>query len=820
VSLRTAQIVVLFLFVSSAAFTQPVTGLSPFGSFSGGPFDTINNANLNAHFEIPIINKAGRGQALTYSLTYDSSIWMPVYAGGTTTWTPTPLTTWGWGTATNAPGALMGKVTSTAVQNGCPTNPPLNNQWYYWITYSNFTYVDTSQTPHPVPGLTISDFQSGHGCGGGPPSSMTSATTDGSGYQVTAGTYAGAGYAYLVSAVKTNGTILGLVSGPTGPADSQDSNGNQITSSFSNGVITVTDTLGTPALAVSTGSPMTLSYTNPQGGTSHYTVNYTSKTVRTAFGCSGIAEYGPVAVNLVTSVVLPDQTQYTVTYETTPGYPSNVTGRIASITLPTGGTISYQYSGGSNGITCGDGTTATLARQTPDGTWTYAHTEPTAPNPWSTTITDPQGNVTSLSFQGYQPQPPTGGPVIQALYEVQRIVKQGASTTLLTVNTCYNGTASCTNTGVSAPIGEVRATSTLPGSANLQSQVITWYNGSGLPSEVDEYDYGTGGPGTLTRKTITNYNGSLGNIVDHPTSVTAYNSTGQTVAQTSYLYDEYTVDTPPGNTPQHVSVATARGNATSVTQTTGSTSLINHFHYFDTGNLETTIDVSGAQATYSYTTGSGVTSCGNSFATSVAVAGNGLPTNPPLTTTANWNCGGGVQLWAKDANGQQITTTYADQNFWRPTSVVDAASATANNYYSTYSDAQHPAAIETALNFNNNGSTAATRTTLDLLGRTHVSQRRQAPGTRGTGTYDSVETDYDVLGRPSRVTVPYAAAAGGGNSGGAATTTTYDALNRPLVVTDGGGGTASYSYSQNDVLVTVGPAAPSENTKRRQFEYL
>jgi hypothetical protein len=426
-SLRTyAQIVSLSLLVSSTAFAQPVTGLPPFGSFSGGPFDTINNANLNAHFEIPIINKAGRGQALTYSLTYDSSIWMPVYAGGTTTWTPTPLSTWGWKAATNAPQAVIGRVTSTAVQNGCPTNPPLNNQWYYWITYSNFTYIDTSETPHPVPGLTISDFQSGHGCGGGPPSSMTSATTDGSGYQVTAGTYAGAGYAYLVSAVKTNGTILGLVSGPTGPADSQDSNGNQITSSFSSGVITVTDTLGSSALSVSTGNPMTLSYTNPQGGTSSFVVHYTSKTVQTAFGCSGIAEYGPTSINLVTSIDLPDKSAhpteaYTIIYEQTPGNPSNTTGRIASITLPTGGTISYQYLGGSNGITCSDGSAATLKRQTPDSApsswWTYAHT------PGSTTITDPAGNQTALTFQG--------------IYEVQRTASLGTSVGL-TVSTCYN----------------------------------------------------------------------------------------------------------------------------------------------------------------------------------------------------------------------------------------------------------------------------------------------------------------------------------------------------------------------------------------------
>ena len=38
-------------------------------------------------------------------------------------------------------------------------------------------------------------------------------------------------------------------------------------------------------------------------------------------------------------------------------------------------------------------------------------------------------------------------------------------------------------------------------------------------------------------------------------------------------------------------------------------------------------------------------------------------------------------------------------------------------------------------------------------------------------------------------------------------------------VTDGGGGQTSYSYTNNDVLVTVSPAPTGENSKVRQLEY-
>src|SRR5207244_4059808 len=114
---------------------------------------------------------------------------------------------------------------------------------------------------------------------------------------------------------------------------------------------------------------------------------------------------GATAVSLPDNITLPDGTQYKFTYESTPGtctplsgtYSANcVTGRIGSVTLPTGGSITYGYSGGSNGI-LNDGSTAGLSRQlSPGGTWTYARTQdPGMASHWTTTVTTPLDNDNS-----------------------------------------------------------------------------------------------------------------------------------------------------------------------------------------------------------------------------------------------------------------------------------------------------------------------------------------------------------------------------------------------------------------------------------------
>ena len=110
--IRIFFVILAALLLPAFVLAQVATGLQPYGSFSSKAFDRVNNANLNVHFAVPILNKAGRGLPFVYSLSYDSSIW--TNSGGA--WVPNPSINWGWGGVT---GALIGRVTYQTSPGSC-----------------------------------------------------------------------------------------------------------------------------------------------------------------------------------------------------------------------------------------------------------------------------------------------------------------------------------------------------------------------------------------------------------------------------------------------------------------------------------------------------------------------------------------------------------------------------------------------------------------------------------------------------------------------------------------------------------------------------
>ncbi len=407
---RVVYTVIVAAIVSTAASAQVQLGVPKYASMGGGPADKINLGSLNADYQFPVRHKAGRGLAFNFDLNFDSSVWEPVYTGSGWTWGL--LADLGWSGSSIDIGFLQDNLFTDGVE----------------YDYDCVVYYDGLGSGHSFPQCAAFDFINGIDY-----PIVDSVTTDGSGYTLSYDPFVtGVGQLTTVngnSIIPRNEVPLGQ--GVVAGSDI-DRNGNEISISASG---SFTDTLGTTALTESGGctgltscTPYVMGYTAPSGGTANVTVNFKTYTVRSNFGCSGISEFGATSIDLVDRITLPDASYYQFTYEPTPGFSGDVTARLASVRLPTGGTMSYAYSGGHNGIECADGTTAGFTRTTPDGTWTYARTL-TGGNGSTTTVTDPTGNQTVISFQ--KDSASTNN--TYEYFEVQRQVYQGsaASGTLL-----------------------------------------------------------------------------------------------------------------------------------------------------------------------------------------------------------------------------------------------------------------------------------------------------------------------------------------------------------------------------------------------------
>jgi hypothetical protein len=266
-------------------------------------------------------------------------------------------------------------------------------------------------------------------------------------------------------------------------AASEDTNGNLISAASTR---IFTDTMGKNVVTEAGSAPSSVVYTyiDPNGNSQTVTVNYTTHTVQTAFGVSGITEYNQPNIPLVSSIVYSaDGSSFSFTYETTPGNSPNVTGRVASITLRTGGTITYAYTGVNHGIEA-DGTTAGLKRTTSDGFTTYVRSGVTS-SASTTTFTDAAstGNVSVSSFlinaSGY-------------FYETDRKSYQGAATgtALAEIQTCYNtAQGSCTGNSVTNAFASVQRTAFSNGTQ--MDQNYQQYAGPELLQQESDTAFGT-----------------------------------------------------------------------------------------------------------------------------------------------------------------------------------------------------------------------------------------------------------------------------------------------------------------------------------------
>ena len=584
--------------VCTSAIGQVQTGTPQFGTFSSGP-DVINIGNLNLHLSIPVLNKQGRaGLNLTNTLNYDSSVWYPVSINGQMAWQP--VYGWGW-QGLYQPSYITYKTTTSS--GSCGQQGQYS--WQSW-TFTNLTYFEQNGVSHAFPnfqGTYINSPGTTYNCpvaGGNPPSNTPTSTVDNSGLTAYTTLSAGNLTAYVTN--KAGTTFFpasyqgGGPVGTSGYYQAVDTNGNEITGN--NGVYT--DTTGYTALTVtgSSPNPVTLTFKTTSGGNSSVTLNFSQLNIKTNFGCS-ILEYTATGQYLVSSVVFPDNSSYSFTYEATPNQSGYYTGRIASITFPTGSTITYTYQGSNDGINCADGSTLGFTRQinadsgSAASTWSYQRTIGSGTS--HTEVVDGLGNYSEYDFvkPSNAPTSPSG-----QYFETYRQVYQGAATgtALLTRSTCYNGaSAPCTTSAFSVPLSQVDTYDTHDG-IQMNGTTIN-YDGYGDQTHSYVYDFGgSSSRGPLLRHEQWTYGYSVPNL---PTVDAVYDGGGTLSGKTTYSYDQ-TTPTASSGIPQHVAPFGPRGNLTTATYYASSGVSYNQtFTYEDTGSILTSTAL-GATTTFQY----------------------------------------------------------------------------------------------------------------------------------------------------------------------------------------------------------------------------
>ncbi len=835
----------LLLFASSIRMAQAQddpnfeNGLKPFGSYHAGNIDHIDLSNGALNVDIPLISYPQRGGKLKLDFTlhyhnsgnyydcggYDTDNNCELYSGQETL-------DHGWNVQDGAPFA--------SILCGLPLDDYNNASWDFSCQGAAYTsdggvhqiFPESNMTtwrPFDSSGLQVSLNS--------PPNWQNTSrysVTDASGV-----TYSGLTYSDSIAGCTA--PLGNYYSGDVGGdwISRQDTNGNQITCSSSTGW---TDTMGriipfevsaspTASPACPTGpTPVSLAMTwNPPGvdggtypikfcfGTVTETINYAEQTLTyTAYPMQ--------------TVILPNGTMWSFQYT------SDGNADLSQITFPTGGTLSYTWTGQEGGNSCQPGTpcaghlytyTRSVATRTlnpNDGSspakWTYAGW-----GTWQSLVTDPAGNDTVHTFAAVCATP--------QYYETETQTYQGTGsnrTLLKTNSTAY----SCS---IISPYDSLN-----PESAIVPSQTTTlWPNGQenevayvydtsalkiydsvfqsvgggdptyafdhpdaiGFSSYADfyntavtyglllskvEYDYGSGAPGASLRTTTTNYlalNNSAylnNNLLNLPASVQIKDGGGTQRAYTTYAYDES--PSPSG----------ALGNLTSTHRWLNTTGgyLVSTSVYDSNGRVTSSTDPCGNTSCADMVGSNHTTTYG--YSGSYAGSGPTSVTNAlGQTTTTAYDLNTGLPTETTDLNGQ--TTTYAYDEMLRATEITYPNNGQTLFSYPDPNDVTISEKIDTAGNYR------TSHLQVDGLGR---ETRTDTTNGEPSGD-DQGDTCYDGLGRVRFKTYAYQGAgiysttrtcpSLGTQSGEPGDWTTYDPLSRVIALTHWDASVATTSYT-------------------------
>jgi len=825
---------------------QSLIGVPPHDRMLPVRFGQADLDTGNLHLEIPLYSATERGLAPnTLSLIYDSLFWRGTSVFGNLPLGPNDTVVYpsgtGWslgGGDTNggAIGALPGSATIQSCGRSGDTGAiTINTSW---------NAVDSHGTEHSFLTYTVYNNctfanSNTHDTGTSPQSSGGSYyAQDGTGYSltvqndgITASVVAPSGMQpamismgsgnnmyYLSGSESPNGNVYGVVGpgivnqaytatdeigGPQGFSWDNVGNfcpgfnfaiqhANDVVSNqpyTSQGNITCTGTL--PAYDSSTGTSATATY--------KFVFEYIL--VSTPIPPSGWGFYSG-GMWVLKSVALPGNLgSYQFSYDS--GTSGMHLGSLMSITLPTGGTVQYQYNWPGVNLPLGQSITPWITSVTDaGGSTTIAYQSPSAScggTPYPEVITFPPHPATPGSAATIQDQRTidTACPNPDWGYGPFTITDKSGSTAVRSVTESRDSKSRITS--VSDKWLATGDTHTVTYNY-IDNPNVPGYNASNgntnLVVQENEYDNGT-----PIRTLNTQYLGDTSsiqyvskyNMLTYPLSQTLLDGFGHQVAQTTYGYDDYVnqpltvVTGASGHDDSRGASYTARGNATTVTRyVSSSLSPVVTRNFYDTlGNLVKSIDGNGGVTQYSYVDNYLDSTCVPSETATYAFPTKVTDAMRHVTTTAYYTCNrvpGQVQSPNDIAANRTGTTTTFDLA-GRPicTNLPDGGQS-CTSY-------PNPNEVGTSTKINSTTSDTV-KTLLDSWGR--------ATNLIDSGAGTEVDTSYDTFGRKNCVTNPYPV----GGTVAPSTCYTYDVLSRTTGVQYPTGASQSYLYSGRTTTVT------------------
>jgi len=655
--------------------------------------------------------------------------------------------------------------------------------WHY--------FAAQTQQPQPV-GNT-----EGTPCQGQPQPTLPDVPTssgyaiDGSGYSVNVTNYTSA-TVYDASGTQVYPSIVDR----NGNNYSTDANGNLI------------DSIGrTPVLQSSSGNQTFYDVLTVGGGRARYTVTTTTINAHTGFNQSAVTDYAG-QITVVSSIGLPDGSSYQFTYDSVPpiGNLPGYYGELKSVTLPTGGTISYTYT---NYFDSFQNVNRWLNTRVKDGgTTTYTPSlisfcSSGAGCQEKVVVTTPVGDDTAYTFnldgsgiaQGhswntniaaYQGSA-SGGTALRSTSSAYSYQTVYAPAAYASYPNSANVPVSLTQTNMLNDVGLTSKT--------VSALDYPWGN----PTSVQFWDYYSGSaPSSPTQTTTSSYVSC--SYCELPSQTTISDGSGNTISQTTYGYDETTGS---GHAPlvnvsglpqQPVAEGVNRGNLTTTTQwvDASGTTLSAMASYDTAGMVRTSTDPNGT-SNYRY----------DSTGAFVAAVTPPTPSSGvSLASTASTDSSTGLPSTSTDANGATLRyQSYDGLNRLTEMDRLDQAGNLIGKQTYVYSPAITGGLAHQGLNtYTNSSASQDTETQYDSYGR--VSRVAVANGQSANPWYQT-DTCYDTSGNKSFQSYPYA---GQGWStakvcSGAGDSYNY-AFGRVQKVTRGDGTTIQYAYTGRATKVT------------------